>query len=411
MGALTLIRAQKECQDELSALGSLDGLAAQFDQTIITETELKEIEEERSKQIKKQMLSKQGLSDYNMEWIEDEKEDNDDNGMDLDNQQNDFEFPDEVETPTNVRAKDSFAQYRGLKQFYKTKWDKFELLPVEYSQIANIRDWNKAIKVTKLQNLIKSESDENEDEKADNWSIECGKKVRIYLKGIGEDVLKRLLDAFDENKPLIAWSLLEHENKVSVCHYLVQRHNDSKSTKSMEALKPYIFDVGFRRFKTRPIFSDNSRADKHLMKRAVDDNQFVVASVYGQISYPPIGVLMFDQDEEENGLSLCGKGSALNVDAHRLLIERKILTGSAMRVQRRRAVIRYMFWNSEDVKYFQPVDLWTKHGLKGKIEEPVGDNGLFKAFFNGNLKQNDTVCLSLYKRVFPYKDEQLFCNH
>merc|ERR1712228_902106 len=407
MGALTLIRAQKECQDELSALGSLDGLAAQFDQTIITETELKEIEEERSKQIKKQMLSKQGLSDYNMEWIEDEKEDN---GMDLDNQQNDFEFPDEVETPTNVRAKDSFAQYRGLKQFYKTKWDKFELLPVEYSQIANIRDWNKAIKVTKLQNIQKNELNDNDDddEKNDNMSIECGKKIRIYINGIGMDLFNKLNDAFNENKPLIAWSLLEHENKISVCHYLVQRHNDYK-TKSIEALKSYIFDVGFRRFKTRPIFSDNSRANKHLVKKAVNDNQFFVASVYGQISYPPIGVLMFD-DNESNELSLCCNGSVLNVDAHRLLIERKVLTGSAIRVQRRRAVIRYMFWNSDDVKYFKPIDLWTKHGLKGKIEEAIGDKGYMKCFFDGNLKQNDTVCLSLYKRVFPYKDENLFCN-
>merc|ERR1712228_1114800 len=412
MGALTLIRAQKECQDELSALGSSDGLAAQFDQTIITETELKEIEKERSKQIKKQILSKQGLSDYNMEWIEDEKEDNDDNGMDLDNQQNDFEFPDEVETPTNVRAKDSFAQYRGLKQFYKTKWDKFELLPVEYSQIANIRDWNKAIKVTKLQNIQKNELNDNDDddEKNDNMSIECGKKIRIYINGIGMDLFNKLNDAFNENKPLIAWSLLEHENKISVCHYLVQRHNDYK-TKSIEALKSYIFDVGFRRFKTRPIFSDNSRANKHLVKKAVNDNQFFVASVYGQISYPPIGVLMFDDNENEsNELSLCCNGSVLNVDAHRLLIERKVLTGSAIRVQRRRAVIRYMFWNSDDVKYFKPIDLWTKHGLKGKIEEAIGDKGYMKCFFDGNLKQNDTVCLSLYKRVFPYKDENLFCN-
>merc|ERR1712130_974834 len=103
----------------------------------------------------------------------------------------------------------------------------------------------------------------------------------------------KLLDAFNKDKPLIAWSLLEHENKISVCHYLVQRHNDYKS-KPIEALKPYIFDVGFRRFRTRPIFSDNSRANKHLIKRSVNDKEFFIASVYGQISYPPIGVLMFE---------------------------------------------------------------------------------------------------------------------
>ncbi len=34
-----------------------------------------------------------------------------------------------------------------------------------------------------------------------------------------------------------------------------------------------------------------------------------------------------------------------------------------------------MFYNS-DVKYFEPIDLWTKHGLKGRIEEPIGVKGL-----------------------------------
>merc|ERR1712154_488890 len=236
-----------------------------------------------------------------------------------------------------------------------------------------------------------------------------GKKIRLYLKGITMDIYKKMEAHFTSNKPLIAWSLMEHENKISVCHYLVQRHNDYKMQK-VEGLKPYVFDVGFRRFEARPVFSDNSRANKHLVKKVVNDNQFVVASVYAPISYPPVGVLMFDANKDaKEGMSLCCHGNVLNVDAHRLLIERKVLTGSPMRVQRRRAVIRYMFWNADDVKYFKPIDLWTKHGLKGKIEEPVGDKGLFKAFFNGNLKQNDTVCLSLYKRIFPFKDEQLFC--
>jgi len=240
----------------------------------------------------------------------------------------------------------------------------------------------------------------------DTLSIECGRKVRLYLRNVSADVVAKLRTALtQEMRPLIAWSLMEHENKISVCHYLVQRHNDCKA-QSVEGLKPYTFDIGFRRFTARPVFSDNSRANKHLVKTSIDDNQFVVASVYAPICYPPVGVLMFDAESN----ALCCHGNVLNVDAHRLLIERKVLTGRPMRVQRRRAVIRYMFWNADDVKYFQPIDLWTRRGLKGKIEEPVGEKGLFKAFFDGNLGQNDTVCLSLYKRTFPFKDETLFCN-
>ena len=43
----------------------------------------------------------------------------------------------------------------------------------------------------------------------------------------------------------------------------------------------------------------------------------------------------------------------------------------------------------------------TKHGLRGHIKEPVGTHGLLKAAFSAPIKQNDTVMLILYKRVYP----------
>jgi len=423
--SLTLLVAEPSRQDRLEALGSLDGLASQFDQTIITESELKEIEQERQKLMEKQKLQRQGLSDYDAEWrISDDDDgaenDDDDDEMDMDMdaemntdeqqedddmvalqkkrelEKEDFEFRDEVDTPINVRAKDRFAHYRGLKQFYKTKWDKFELLPVEYSQIANIRDWKQALKRSKLGNLNPEDA-----EMAD--CMECGQKVRLYIGGVSMESFDELRCQFAKHKPLIVWSLLQHENKISVCHYLIQKSVDY--AKPIEAESTLTFDVGVRRFQCKPIFSDNSKGDKHLVRKFVNDSEFVVASIYGYITYPPINVVAFDAQND-----VCCVGNLLSIDAHRLLIKRKVLTGSAIRVQRRRAVIRYMFWNADDVNYFKPIDLWTKHGLKGKIEEAIGEKGYMKCFFNGNVKQHDTVCLSLYKRVFPSKDEKLFTD-
>lgn len=48
-----------------------------------------------------------------------------------------------------------------------------------------------------------------------------------------------------------------------------------------------------------------------------------------------------------------------------------------------------------------PAGITTKHGLQGNIMQSVGDHGVMKCLFNAPIKQHDTVCLPLYKRVFP----------
>lgn len=119
---------------------------------------------------------------------------------------------------------------------------------------------------------------------------------------------------------------------------------------------------------------------------------------------PP--VLIFKQvpdilNNNQPKLQLVASGSLFSVDPDRITLKKVILTGNPLRVRKRTAVIRHMFYEPQDTKWFKPAELVTMHGLRGHIKESVGTHGLFKAIFSAPIKQNDMVMLILYKRVFP----------
>lgn len=340
-------------------------------------------------------------------------------------QQEDQEFPDEVQVDEEEKARDRFARYRSLKSFKKSHWDPKENLPDSYASIfhfANFKSTQRAV-MAEMKDMVKEaeacnghfwngqkkstgwpqdetkmgEGSDDEDDSILMGCVPSGSYISIALEGVKSENFHGL----GENPLICAVSLLPHENKVSVLHMGLSNCKDSTSEVPVKSKDLLTFRCGWRTWTGRPVFSQNNlNCDKHKFERFLPpEGNFFAASVFGPVTYTPCPVLAFR--EVQGRKELVAYGSMIGADADRIIVKRIILTGYPVRVHKRFATVKYMFYDPEDVKWFKPAELTTKHGLNGKIEQSVGEHGTMKCLFNAPIKQHDTVCLCLYKRIYP----------
>lgn len=310
----------------------------------------------------------------------------------------DEEFPDEVDTPIDILAKKRFAKYRGLKSFRTSSWDPKESLPPEYARIFAFDNFNRTQKhvVSKVNNI---------DQGSMNECVSVGSYVRLHIKHVPIDVATKVC-SLSLKSPVVACGLLQHESKMSVLHFSIKKHESYDAP--IKSKDTFIFNVGFRQFITRPIFSsDDINCNKHKMERFLHPGRFSIASVYAPVCFPPLPVVVLKNGHGETPL-VAATGSLRSVDPDRIILKKIILTGYPQRVSKLKASVRFMFHQPDDVRWFKPVDVYTKCGRRGRIKEPVGTHGAMKCVFNGVIQQHDTVCMSLYKRSFPKWPEQRF---
>ncbi|XP_061682493.1 pre-rRNA-processing protein TSR1 homolog [Syngnathoides biaculeatus] len=291
-------------------------------------------------------------------------------------------FPDEVDTPLDAAARIRFQRYRGLKSFRSSPWDSMENLPHNYSRIFQFQSFDRT------RRRILTEAAEDEEGAMVGWY------VTLHII----DVPSSVMESVEAGRPLVLVSLLPHEQKMSVMHLLVRRHpSNTEPIKSKEEL---VFHCGFRRFRASPIFSQHTSADKHKMERFLRPDAPTVVSVYAPITFPPTGVLLFKQ-RDDGAQDLVATGSLLSCDPQRIVLKRIVLSGHPFKINRRSAVVRYMFFNRDDIMWFKPVELRTKWGRRGHIKEPLGTHGHMKCVFDSQLRSQDTVLMNLYKRAYP----------
>lgn len=378
--------------------------------------------------------------------------------------EDDFDFPDEVQAPEDQDARVRFQKFRGLKSFQNTYWDPKESLPHEYAKIVQFDRQNQASVETdafgnaiaggrrrtggaflginrailEQQSLVTPRDPFEESEVPENAVLK-GSFVTLWLRCRDTSKIQAALEQLQVKGVCIASGLLPFENRVSVSHVQIKAHGEghvdpltgeevAHVTKSKDKV---ILHVGFRRIHCRPIFSQAKPADKHKYERFLHPRTSAMASFYGPICFPQGAPVLMTSDPALNDgaadshvasqvsfapnvvaegiaerpapppLRLLGVGSVNSTDPDRLALKRIILTGAPIKVHKKTVTVRGMFFNADDIRWFKPVELWSKYGRIGHISEPLGTHGLMKCRFDLPVLQHDTICMSLYKRVFP----------
>eukprot|EP00126_Sphaerothecum_destruens_P008240 Sdes_comp20143_c0_seq1m13251 len=290
----------------------------------------------------------------------------------------DLAFPDEVDTPMNIPARIRFQKYRGLQSFKNSVWGKLENLPIEIARIFKFQD------IERTRKRILSEQ----------ATVQAGQYVSISIPNVPQSVEKFI----QENSWFPVFGVLEHEVKMSLFNCVIK--TSSFYEEPIASKEEILVCCGYRRYLNRPIYSQHTNGNKHKYEKFLHEGVSTVASMFAPICYRPCPVLFFKIDEfgEKHFIA---SGSVINADPDRIVVKKIILSGHPFKIHTRSAVIRFMFFNKQDIEWFRPVELWTKCGRKGHIRQSLGTHGHMKCSFDGPIKNHDTICLSLYKRVFP----------
>lgn len=258
----------------------------------------------------------------------------------------DLAFPDEVDTPRNVAARERFARYRGLQSFRTSPWDPYENLPVEYGRIFRFDDYERSRRVAVGNAKIDG--------------VPEGVRVLLSIRNVEKAVADERVGL-----PLVVHGLMQHEHKQTVLHFVVQRNTEYEEP--VRAKDPLVLCVGPRRYTVRPVYSQHTRGggkgvnNVHKSEKFLRHGEAVVATTYGPAILGKQSCLLLRESENPTGRSplplakspadassvphLVAMGSFLNPDHERIVAKRIVLTGHPFKVHVKTATVRYMFFN------------------------------------------------------------------
>ncbi|KAF7457252.1 putative ribosome biogenesis protein tsr1 [Cryptosporidium felis] len=325
-------------------------------------------------------------------------------------------FSDKKTVGPDTICRTRFRKYCGLESLKSPNWNKFVNLPNEYSRIFEVESFKKTAEISRR---IYADYSNKENLK--------GMYCEILLSPRSLETQDLLTEENISNRVIILSSLLPFESKVGVMNFRVKRTHENVDI--IKNKTPLVLQAGFRRIYICPIISSCPRLSSST---TIEKNQILklcnafahgdhyVISCYCTIIFPPCPILLFSLTEHDgvntavnisyndfqpsrlvmNELPLAW-GDIIDADPHHVILKRIVLTGNLFKVRKCKGIVRNMFYNPEDVKWFKSIELNTKNGIRGVIREPLGTHGYMKCLFNKPIQQNETVCMPIYKRVFP----------
>ena len=117
------------------------------------------------------------------------------------------EFPDEIDTPINLPARERFQRYRGLQSFRTSPWDPYENLPIDYARIFQFENFKRTQARVVTQALV--------------GNVKPGTRITLWIK----NVPKEAYGAYNKQRPYIVFGLLQYEHKMSLLNFQIQRDN------------------------------------------------------------------------------------------------------------------------------------------------------------------------------------------
>jgi pre-rRNA-processing protein TSR1 len=309
--------------------------------------------------------------------------------------EDDREFPDEIELHPQVLARERLARYRGLKSLRTSHWEEAEDRahePENWRRLLQVPDYKSARSQVTREALV--------------GGVTPGTRVHIHLRNVPIS----LRSSYNPFYPLNLFSLLRHEHKRAVLNFNITLSSDYPEP--IKSKQEIIMQCGPRRFVINPLFSQggNTSNDVHKFDRYLHPGRSAIATFVAPLTWGSVPTLFFkrtaadgvtDKETWKLPLTLIGTGTSLPPSSSRVIAKRIILTGHPYKIHKKLVTIRYMFFNREDVEWFKALQLWTKRGRSGFIKESLGTHGYFKATFDGKINPQDSVGVSLYKRMWP----------